>query len=68
MSRVAVFNKVKKGEIKAIRIGRYYAIEAKDVRYLLGKELSEESKRQIDRAVEKAVAEYGEVFRQLAKE
>lgn len=31
LSRVAVFKKVKKGEIKAIKIGRTYAISKKDL-------------------------------------
>jgi len=68
MSRVAVFNKVKSGEIKAIKIGRNYAIHMKDVSYILGKELTEKSREEIEKAVAEATAEYGEVLRLLAKE
>ena len=53
LSRVAVYKKVKKGQIKAIRVGRNYAIARKYVANILGKTLDEEDKKQIDRAVKK---------------
>lgn len=68
MSRVAVFKKVRAGEIKATRIGRNYAINMKEASYILGKELSKESKQEIEKAVATTVAEYSEVLRLLAKE
>lgn len=68
LSRVAVYKKVKKGQIKAVRIGRNYAIARKYVTNILGKAVGEEDKRQIDRAVKKAVKEYGEVLRMLGSE
>ncbi len=68
ISRIAVYKKVKKGQIKAIRIGRSYAIPARYITEVFGKELSPKEKKEIDMAVKKTVAEYGEVMKLLAKE
>lgn len=68
MSRIAVYKKVKKGQIKATRIGRTYAIPKRQVGDILGKALDEEGKREIERAVRKTVKEYGEVLRLLGRE
>lgn len=68
MSRIAVFKKVKAGEIPAIRVGRNYAISKKFIDDILGRPLSDEEKAQIDIAVKKVVAEYGEVLRLLGRE
>jgi len=68
LSRVAVYKKVKKGQIKAIRVGRNYAIARKYVANILGKTLDEEDKKQIDRAVKKTVKEYGQVLKLLGSE
>jgi excisionase family DNA binding protein len=68
LSRVAVFKKVKSGQIKAIRIGRTYGIPRKYIDRILGNVLSEENKREIDKAVKKTVAEYGETLKLLGNE
>lgn len=68
LSRVAVYKKVKKGQIKAIRIGRNYAIPKKYVANILGKTLDRQDKRLIDDAVKKTVKEYGEVLRLLGSD
>jgi excisionase family DNA binding protein len=68
ISRIAVYNKVKTGEIKAIRIGRNYAINVKDIVDIIGQELSKKDKEEIDKAVTKAVSEYGEVLKLLGRE
>ena len=68
ISRIAVFKKVKKGQIEAIRIGRNYAIPKKYIAGIIGSTLKEEEKNQIDRAVKKTVKEYGEVLKLLGKE
>ena len=47
LSRIAVYNKVKSGEIKAVRIGRTYAINTKDIADILGKTLTKKSKEEI---------------------
>jgi excisionase family DNA binding protein len=68
ISRIAVYQKVKKGEIKATRIGKNYAIPKESYAYILGKTLKETAKKEIDRAVKKTVREYGEVLRLLGNE
>lgn len=68
LSRVAVYKKVKKGQIKAIRVGRNYAIPQKYVANILQKALKHEDKKQIDAAVKKTVKEYGEVLRRLGSD
>lgn len=67
ISRIAVYKKIKKGQIEAIRIGRNFAIPEKYVEDILGKTLSEKDKREIDKAVKKTVKEYGEVLRLLGR-
>ncbi|MEK7376493.1 MAG: helix-turn-helix domain-containing protein [Candidatus Margulisiibacteriota bacterium] len=68
VSRIAVYNKVKKGLIKAAKIGRNYAIPKEYVLNILGKALSEKDKKEIDEAVEKTVKEYGETLKLLGNE
>ena len=68
ISRIAVYKKVKKGQIKAVRIGRSYAIPQKYVDSIMGKTLNEEDKREINAAVKKTVKEYGEVLKLLGRE
>lgn len=65
ISRIAVYKKVKKGQIKAERIGRIYAIPREYVDGLMGTTLREEDKVEINKAVRKTVKEYGEVLRLL---
>ena len=68
ISRIAVFNKVKSGVIKAVRIGRNYAVKIGELGGVLGKDLGREEKREIDAAVKKTVAEYGETLKLLGRE
>ncbi len=68
LSRVAVFKKVKKGEIKAIKIGRNYAIPKKLIANIMGRTLNNEEKREIEKAVKKTIREYGEVLKLLGRE
>lgn len=68
MSRIAVFKKVKRGEIKATRVGRNYAIAKRDLEGLLGRALGEDAKKEIDRAVQKTVSEYGETLKLLGRD
>ena len=67
LSRIAVYNKVKKGEIEAIKIGRNYAIPQKYVDDIVGKNLSSKRKKEIDKAIKKTVEEYGEVLKLLGR-
>lgn len=72
MSRIAVYKKVKQGKIKAIRIGRSFAVPKDSIKEysedVIGKPLKEAEKKRIDKAVKKTVEEYGEVLKLLGKE
>ncbi len=68
ISRIAVFKKIKSGEIKAQKIGRNFVISKKDLPFLSGQELSEADKRSINESVTKVVAEYGETLKLLGAE
>ena len=65
ISRVAVFKKIQKGDIKAKKIGRNYAIEIGEIRKGEQDELDEKTKTQIEKAVSKTVKEYGKTLRML---
>lgn len=66
--RENVFKKIKAGKIKAQKVGRNYVIPREEVLKLLGQSLGEDTKIEIDRTVQKALEQYGEVFRRLGKE
>lgn len=68
ISRIAVYKRVKKGLIPAMRIGRDYVITDQTVADILGRKVSDRGKKQIDDAVHRTVREYGEVLKLLAKE
>jgi len=68
ISRVAVFKKIKNGEIKAEKIGRNYIIPKEEVLKTLGLVIGEKNKNEIDAIVKRGVKEYGEVFKKLGKE
>ena len=72
ISRIAVFKKIKKGQIPANKIGRAYAISMEDVSDIVGGKkanvLTEEKREEINIAVERVVKEYGETLRLLGKE
>ena len=66
ISRIAVYRKVKKGQIKAKKIGRNYAIPHSAVFRVAP--LSTREIRRLDAAIRKAFQEYGETFRLLGRE
>ena len=68
VSRIAVYKKVKAGEIPATKVGRTHVISDRVVKQVLQKELSTRDKRRVDRAVKRVVRDYGEVLKRLAKE
>ena len=68
ISRVAVYRKVKKGQIKAVKIGRAYAVPQKQIATILGKTLSQQDKKEIDHAVTKTLKEYGQTLKLLGSE
>jgi excisionase family DNA binding protein len=68
ISRIAVFKKVKQGTIKAIRIGRNYAIPRRYLNSIVGKSLNKEARQEIEAAVKRTVREYGETLKLLGKD
>jgi len=72
ISRVAVFKRIKKGQIPAERIGRLYVISKRDADKIIKgntlKKLTEKQKKDIDKIVKKVVNEYGETLKLLGKE
>lgn len=72
ISRVAVFNRIKKGQIPAEKLGKIYVIPKEFVDKIVQKVdvsvLTDEGKREISKAVDKTIKEYGETLRLLGKE
>ncbi|HWC57713.1 MAG TPA: excisionase family DNA-binding protein [Candidatus Paceibacterota bacterium] len=70
VSRIAVFQKIKKGVIKAEKIGRNYLIPREQIeQYLDGdRKLTEQEKTEVKQAVDRAIKEYGEAIRMLGRE
>ncbi len=78
VSRIAIYNRVKKGQIPAKKIGRTYVITDETVADILGREVTAKEKKLrevtakkkklIDAAVDRTVREYGEVLKLLGKE
>jgi excisionase family DNA binding protein len=68
VSRIAIYNRVKKGQIPATKVGRTYVITDKTIATVLGKRVTPKGKERIGAAVNKTVAEYGEVLKQLSRE
>ncbi|KKU91761.1 MAG: hypothetical protein UY23_C0001G0367 [Candidatus Jorgensenbacteria bacterium GW2011_GWA1_48_11] len=68
VSRIAIHKKIVNGQIKASKIGRNYVIPKEEVLKLLGKSIGEENKSEIDKAVRRAVTEYGTAFKKLGQE
>jgi len=68
ISRIAVFKRIKRGQIKAIRVGRNFVIPRDSLPEVLGQVLSKKSKREIETAVKKTVREYGQTLRLLGNE
>ena len=68
VSRVAVFQKIKAGKIKAKKVGRNFIIDKDRLLGFSGKLLTPSRKKEIEKAVKKVVREYGETLRLLGKE
>ena len=68
ISRVAIFKKIKSGQIKAQKVGRNFIIRQEDLADVLGSALTEEKKKKIEAAVKKTIREYGETLKLLGQE
>jgi len=68
ISRIAVFNKIKKGQLKAEKIGRNYIIYKKDIPEIIGEDLTDKLKQEIEKGVKKVIREYGDALKMLGHE
>jgi excisionase family DNA binding protein len=68
VSRIAVYNRVRKGQIPDTRIGRIYVITDRTIKDILGKQVTANGRKRIDAAVLRTVREYGEVLKRLGGE
>lgn len=66
ISRMQVIRKIKKGKIKAFRVGRSWVIEARGLGPIFEK-ITNFEKKQVEKAVKKVIREYGETLRLLAE-
>jgi excisionase family DNA binding protein len=68
ISRIAVYKKVKSGQIKARKVGRNYLIQQSVIGSSRSRPLSANEKRRVDNVIRRVVKEYGETLRLLGKE
>ena len=66
ISRIAVFNKIKKGEILATKVGRNYIIDKKDLGIGPKTKLTPQEKKILDKAINKTFKEYGKTLKLLS--
>jgi len=64
ISREAVFKKIQKGQLEAVKVGRNYAIDLEQLGHSTV-ETSESKKKKIEEAVKKAFKEYAEALKKL---
>lgn len=67
ISRIAVFNKIKKGEIPAQKVGRNYIINKKDLGLTSNDGLTWREKKILDNAINKTFKEYGKTLKLLGE-
>ncbi len=68
VSRVTVFNRIKRGEVRAEKIGRNYIIYWKNLPNMLNPFLTKFDKDNIERGVKRALHDYGDAIKMLGKE
>ena len=68
ISRIAVYQKIQNGQIRAEKYGHDFLIPKSELESILGVKLDSEDKKEIEKAVKKTVEEYGETLKMLGKE
>jgi len=68
ISRIAIYKKIRKGQIKAKKVGRNFVIDKNSLAGVFDKELTQQEKSKIEKGVKKIVNEYGETLRLLGLE
>lgn len=67
ISRIAVFKRIKTGQLKAEMVGKRYLIETNQLGVTY-RALTAGDKKRIKEAVAKVIRQYGEVIKKLGKE
>lgn len=67
VSRITVFERIKKGEIEAVKIGRNYIVNKKSLGSIY-QEITPKQRSKIEKAFDKAIEEYGEALKKLGRE
>lgn len=66
VSRVTLFNRIKNGQIQAMKVGGSYIIPRQEIEDLLNKKmLSSSRKIELEKGVDRVVNEYGETLKLL---
>lgn len=65
ISRIAVYKRIRKGDIRARRIGRNFLVHYKTVEQLIPHRLDDHDRKFIDRAVSRTVSQFGEALKNL---
>lgn len=65
ISKVALINQIKAGKLKAQKVGHAYIINSDDLQLVNETAVSDVQKKEIETAVDKTIAEYGETLRLL---
>jgi hypothetical protein len=60
-----VYKRIKKGQIKAVKVGRNYVIDKDDLGGILNDDLTRKDKEMINKAVKRTIKEYGETLELL---
>ncbi|KKS05193.1 MAG: hypothetical protein UU82_C0003G0014 [Candidatus Nomurabacteria bacterium GW2011_GWC2_41_8] len=68
VSRVAIFKKIRSGQIHAEKIGRNYIIPREEYETILGVFVPDRRKKDIEDVVKRVVKKYGPALRKLGKE
>lgn len=68
ISRVAIFKKIRNGQIRAKKQGRNYAVPVGEARKIIAAKIAPKNEAIIKKAVNLAVKEYGETFMLLGQE
>ena len=68
VSRIAIFKKIKAGQIQAEKVGRNYIIPREEYGAILGIFVPEKRKKDIEITVDKIVEKYGPALRKLGGE
>ena len=68
LSRIAVYNKIKRGQLNAKMIGKTFLIPKDQLTGIINNDLSEDEKTKIKKGVGKVIRDYGDTLKMLGTE